>query len=366
MSIRFIAGPDDFLVLRKALREWENMSLRFGEPEALEIIDGLAGNVDEVRRAVTAFVSAVQTVSMFAPQKAVWFRNISFLADNVTGRAAGTAEEVERLQACLETHDAENVDILLSASPVDRRKKFYKWLQNNSNSSFIEPGKDAQAVMDLIQEEAAALGVDFAGDAARILAEKVGSNTRMAIAETRKLATYLGADGGSITPAMVAELVPNSAESDFFEATEAFFSLDLPTTLAAIQRHFFCGHDARPLIASLQNRNRLMIQLKALISGGALPPRISQNSLSAAASRYGEYFGTDGAKSAFNVFSQNPYYLGRLADALRDLSLRDLLHFQDIFRAAFLEIISRPNEQEAVIRAMAISCLSRPAGVRGA
>ncbi|MGC9450897.1 MAG: DNA polymerase III subunit delta [Oceanipulchritudo sp.] len=357
-TFRFIAGADDFLVQRKAREEWEGMAATVSDPHALEIIDGQTGNIEEVGKAVTQFASAVQTVSLFAPEKAVWFRNITFLADSVTGRAQGTLDEIERMQEVLGNYDQGSVRVLLSAAPVDRRKKAYKWFQSNGDSLFIETGKDDQGVKDMIVEEAKISGAHFTGNAAQILIELVAGNPRMALEETRKLTTYLGPDGGSIPPEMVSELVPSVGESDFFEAAEAFYSLDLEWTLEAIHRHFFAGHDARPLISSLQNRNRLLVQLKAMQAGGLIRERVSKAALAEAAERYGSWFEASPAKSSFCVFTQNPWYLSRLAESLKKLSLKHLLEFQSAFRDAFLEIIDRPNEQEAVLRATAIRCLS--------
>jgi DNA polymerase-3 subunit delta len=358
MAFRFIAGADDFLVQRKARGEWEAMAGRVSDPHSLEIIDGQAGNVDEVSKAVSQFTSALQTVSMFAPEKAVWLRSATFLADSVTGRAQGTADAVERLLEVLDGFDDASVQVLISASPVDRRKKAYKWLQAHGESTFIEAGKDEQAAVALAEEEARASGKRFDGNAAAILVALVAGNTRLVLEETRKLVTYLGPEAEEISPQLVAELVPSVGESDFFEAAEAFYSLDLEQALGAVRRHFFAGHDARPLISSLQNRNRLLIQLKALQAGGALRGRVSKSSLEAAAGEHAGAFGDNPAKSSFCVFTQNPWYLGRLADALPRLPLKALLEFQEAFREAFLEIIRRPNEQEAVISALAVRCLA--------
>lgn len=358
MSFRFIAGADDFLVQRKAREEWETLAQEVSDPNAVEVVDGQAGNVDEVTTAVNQFTSAVQTISLFAPEKAVWFRNITFLADSVTGRAQGTAEQVERIQEVLKNNDPTAARILLSASPVDRRKKAYKWFQSNGESTFLEAGKDAGALVEMAKEEARISGAAFTGNAAQILVELTGGSARLTLEETRKLTTYLGKEGGKISPELVAELVPSVGESDFFEAAEAFYSLDLEWAMAAIHRHFFAGHDARPLISSLQNRNRLLIQLKALQQARAIPARVSKAALESAAERYGSYFGEAPGKSSFCVFTQNPWYLGRLADCLNRISLKTLLIFQDTFRECFLEIIDRPGEQEAVLNAMAVKCLS--------
>ncbi|HSH09735.1 MAG TPA: DNA polymerase III subunit delta, partial [Oceanipulchritudo sp.] len=183
-------------------------------------------------------------------------------------------------------------------------------------------------------------------------------STRLALEETRKLTTYLGPAGGAITPELVAELVPSVGDSDFFEAAEAFYSLDLKWALEAIHRHFFAGHDARPLISSLQNRNRLLIQIKAMQASGAIRGRVSQSALEQAAGRYGSFFGEAGKKSSFCILSQNPWYVSRLGECLPRLSLKALFEFQEAFKDAFLEIISRPNEQEDVINAMAVRCLA--------
>ena len=241
---------------------------------------------------------------------------------------------------------------------MDRRKKADKWFHANGDGIFIEAGKDAQAVLDRIREEASISGARFTANAAQILVELTGGNARLALEETRKLTTYLGPEGGDITPALVGELVPSIGESDFFEAAEAFFSLDLQWSLAAVHRHFFDGHDARPLISSLQNRNRLLIQIKALQMGGAIRGGISKSGLEQVGHAYGSYFGDAPAKSSFCLLTQNPWYLGRLSENLSRTSLKALIEFQEAFRDAFMEIISRPNEQEAVIRAMVIRCLS--------
>lgn len=358
MPFRFISGPDDFLVQRTAQDEWKAMAREIDDPNSLEEIDGQAGNLDEVEQAVTRFISAVQTVSMFSPEKAVWLKQVTFLADSVTGRAKGTMEAVERLQEFLGGFDDPAVRILISASPVDRRKKAYKWFHKTGKSTFLEAGKDDEAVRQMIEAEAKGAGKSFTGNAASILIELVAGNTRLALEETRKLITYLADGDASITPRLVAELVPSVGESNFFEAAEAFYSLDLIHTQAAIHRHFFAGHDARPLITSLQNRNRILIQLKSLQMGGAIRGRPGKQAFEQAACDFADSFGDPQRKSSFCIFSQNPWYVGRLAEGIEKLPLKALLEFQEAFREAFLEIISRPQEQEAVMQAVAVRCLS--------
>ena len=77
----------------------------------------------------------------------------------------------------------------------------------------------------------------------------------------------------------------------------------------------------------------------------------------ATAAAYGRHFTGATEKSSFNLFSQNPWYVGKLAGGARLPSLRRLIDNQQEFVRAFEEIIARPNEQEAVLRDMAVRCL---------
>jgi DNA polymerase-3 subunit delta len=202
------------------------------------------------------------------------------------------------------------------------------------------------------------VGATLSPDAARLLLAKVGANTRLLVEEVRKLATYVE-PGETIEDKHVAELTPNVAEGDFFEAAESFFSGDLKWTLAALQRHFFAGGDARPVISALQNRNRILLQIRALVDAGEarLGPR-GLDGLSSAASVHAAKFIGVTEKNSFNLFTQNPWYLGKLAGSAKLPPLRRLIDNQQEFISAFEEIIQRPHEQEEVLREMTVRCLA--------
>ena len=115
------------------------------------------------------------------------------------------------------------------------------------------------------------------------------------------------------------------------------------------------------MLGSLQSRNRLLIQLRVLLDAGAIRlggRGISKSDLESAARTYGHHFGDSEEKSNLNVFTQNPWYLGRLAETANKVSLKKLIDFQIAFTEAFEAIIERPNEQEEVCRELAVRCLS--------
>jgi DNA polymerase-3 subunit delta len=365
----FICGADDFLVGRLGRERFDALVAECGADDfSREIISGFAGNMAEVETAVNRFRDSVRTVPMFGGRRVVWLKDVSFLADTVTGRAEGTLRLVEDLRVVLESNQPAETAVLVTAAPVDRRRSFPKWCEKHADFTLVggEGEGAAEALAGVVLAEARALGVAFEPDALQLLLARIGANTRLLIAETHKLAAYVspapspasGPAAAVITEAHVTELTPNVAQGDFFEAAEAFFSGDLGRTLAALARHFFAGGDARPVLSSLQNRNRLLLQIRALADAGEVRvgPRGLDGLPRASAAHAGHFIGAT-EKSSFNIFSQNPWYLGKLAGAKLP-PLRRLVDNQREFVAAFAEIVARPREQEAVLRDLAVRCLA--------
>lgn len=360
----FVCGPDDFLVNRVGKEFFETLATEAQADDfSREIVSGFANNVDEVGTAVNRFRDAVQTIAMFGGKRVVWFKDVNFLADTVTGRADGTHSQVEALQELLATVNAEDVAVVITAAPVDRRRSFPKWCEANADFTLVGGDSDSasETLAGVVLNEARDWGVTFGEGAAEMLLQKIGTNTRLLTEETRKLATYVG-EGAVIDEATVAELTPNFAEGDFFAAADRFFAGDLTGTLRELQRHFFAGGDARPIISALQNRNRILIQARVLIDSGEL--RMPGNygfdkaAWARAQGNYSRHFGGDTEKSAFNLFTQNQWYAGKLVSGAKLPPLRRLIDNQQEFIRTFEELIGRPHEAEAVLREMAVRCLA--------
>ncbi len=366
----FICGNDDFLVGRIGRERFEVMAAEVGDEFSREILNGFAANAGEVETAVNRFREAVQTISMFGGCRAVWLRDVNFLADTVTGRAESTLKVVGDLQELLSVVNPAETLVLVTAAPIDRRRSFPKWCEKNADFTLVggDAARSSEALAGVAIAEATAIGASFGPGAIELLLARIGPNTRLLVEETRKLATYVlppeaPAEGASevvvIEEAHVAELTPNVAEGEFFETAEAFFSGDLRWTLSALHRHFFSGGDARPVISALQNRNRILLQIRTLLDAGQIRigPR-GLDGLSTAATTHGARFTGATEKSSFNLFTQNPWYLGKLAGGAKLPALRRLIDNQRDLIAAFEEIIRRPKEQEEVLRNLAVRCLT--------
>jgi DNA polymerase-3 subunit delta len=358
----FICGSDDYLVNRLGKERFDDLAKDITDEFSREVLSGFANNVGEVEAAINRFRESVQTISMFGGKRAVWLKDVNFLADTVTGRAESTLKLVEDLQAILAALNPDEVAAVVTAAPIDRRRAFPKWCEKHADFAVVGGDGEgaAQALAGVVLAEADALEVSFGEGAMELLLAKVGPNTRLLIEETHKLASFIG-DGKVIEEAHVAELTPNVAEGDFFEAAEAFFSGDLKWTLKALERHFFSGGDARPIIAALQNRNRILLQIRALIDSGEVklgPRGLDKGGFDRAAATFGRHFIGAGEKSSYNLFTQNPWYLGKLASGAKMPALRRLIDNQQEFIVAFEEIIRRPDEAEEVLREMSVRCLS--------
>src|SRR5512140_3376721 len=176
-NFAFICGPDDFIVNRVGKERFEALATEANADEfSRETVSGFAANVDEVETAVNRFRDAVQTVPMFGGKRVVWFKDVNFLADTVTGRADGTLKQVESLQELLEKVNAADVAIVITAAPVDRRRAFPKWCE--AAADFTLAGGDGEsageALAGVALAEARACGVTFGAGAIELLLQKTG------------------------------------------------------------------------------------------------------------------------------------------------------------------------------------------------
>ena len=93
-----------------------------------EAIDGNADNSEGAYQLCSSAVQSLMTMPMFGGDKVVWLRNVNFLGDDVTGRAQRTEAGVEMLRSMMEKGLPDGIKFLLSADKVDKRRAFWKFL----------------------------------------------------------------------------------------------------------------------------------------------------------------------------------------------------------------------------------------------
>lgn len=364
-AVYFISSDDDFITSSRAREVFDDMCEGIFDDMSKEIIDGAAGNIDDALSALASARMGASTPSLFGERKVVWLKGANFIGEGRLGNSETLREELESFLEFLSALKYENVSLLISASPVDRRKKFFKDLQKIAECEDFQKGKDPVASCVLhIEKEARKFGLKLGAGAAETLALIVGGSARMASQEILKLASY-AAETKSISEKDVVEMVPVFGEGDFFEISNAFYSGDLNAALSALGRYFFTNKNAsaRPVIATIQKQNSILVQLRSMMEAGAISKGVyaqPNGAIERAAPQFEEFFVGASEKSSYNVFSQNAWYAGsKLAPIAGKFSLKKLLDFQMLLIRAFEELISRPGRDEAVLRDFFVRCCSK-------
>jgi DNA polymerase-3 subunit delta len=65
--------------------------------------------------------------------------------------------------------------------------------------------------------------------------------------------------------------------------------------------------------------------------------------------KYQDHFSDPSEKTTLNLFSQNPWFLGRLLPLVQKFSTRRLIDLQSNLITAFEQVLGLPKEQHATI-----------------
>lgn len=340
-SLTFVYGGDDFLVDRRARALFQELSHGSGE-------------IVEEDCPLSEILSSIMTPSLFEESNVLWIREPSFfkkeLADN----------ERTLFQTFLHAASTSpDKTIIISSSSIDKRTRLFKDILAVAQPIEVAASNNADAiaektVLELCREN----HVTISSDALQLLLCKCGPNLRLLEQEIQKLATYIIKRSSEITEDDVRLLVEDSGSGNFFDIVETFFTKPLPDVIAMFDRYFFSNQDPRPLLAALQSRNRLMIQLKTLLNAKKI--RTSYNGISKTDLEHAAqtYYMNDLPKTSYNIFSQNPWYLGKLSMSLAMHPLSQLIQWQREFSQLFLTLLDTRQEPAAIFRSLATRCLS--------
>ena len=237
----------------------------------VEVIDGCVDNADQaVSRAADA-MQALQTLPFFGSEKLVWLKDVNFLADTVTGRAAGTLKALDELKEFLENGGVPpGVKLLVSATEVDKRRSFYKALgklarfevYDKVDTSKAGWEEDAQA---LAMQLAGQVGLRFEPEALELFVLRAGADSRQIQNELAKLDLYLGADRREINTGVVRDLVSKSTTGVIWELSNSILKRDLAGSLQLLDQLLFQGETAVSiLLAAIVPTVRNLVAVKAL------------------------------------------------------------------------------------------------------
>ena len=363
-----IAGKDEFLVEEDAVKFYRAAVKKAGADADSQVISAQITRVEDALQIEREFTEAVSTMSMFGGKKVIWLRNLNWMAGTKQSESADVKESLTHmLELVAKSNDM--VSIIISASPLDGRRKDLQVLKPVANEfivhTFAAPkpweSQGEQTVMQIAKATALLkkLGVKFEPDVPEVLVGRVGESTRMVLMEAEKLAIYVG-PGGTVKARDVLFIVPPFGEGEFFEPIEAFAARDLNWALESLDRYFFNESSCRPLIIALQNRIRLLIQVRSLADSGDVKltaSGIQKGQFEVAVGRHSATFGS-ATKSSANVFSQNSWYLTtQVAPAAFHYTLSELIDLQLACTECF-DISNSAGDEEVAMRALFLRALA--------
>jgi DNA polymerase-3 subunit delta len=190
---------------------------------------------------------------------------------------AAPAKDIETDAATRYTHALEagiprNNILVLLAETVDKRKRLYRYIQENGVilDLSVDPGSSAAAkrdqdkiVQELLHSTLAKYNKDIDSQTIPVFLERVGFHPVAVVMEAEKLALYVG-DRKVITREDVDAIIGRTREEALFELTEAVTSGKLEDGLLIIDHLQASGIHALAILATLRNHIKKLLLVRSL------------------------------------------------------------------------------------------------------
>jgi len=274
-NIHAILGSDEGRVMEAALR----LSKKLCPPDAgdfgLETIVGQADNTEHAVQIVNSTIEALQTLPFFGGEKVVWLQGVNFFGDTQTGKSQGTLDATENLIAVLESGIPSDVQFILSASEIDKRRSFYKKLNKLTKIEIFDKVDISRAgweqeVMSDVERRAQQMNLSFGPGASEQFVLNVGADTRLLNSEMEKLSIYVGDRPATIED--VRAVVASTHAGMIWGIGDALASKDLPLTLQLIDTQLRRGENAIGLLlAAIVPKVRQLLYTRDLLDRHRLP-----------------------------------------------------------------------------------------------
>ena len=190
---------------------------------------------------------------------------------------AAPAKDIETDAATRYTHALEagiprNNILVLLAETVDKRKRLYRYIQENGVilDLSVDPGSSAAAkrdqdkiVQELLHSTLAKYNKDIDSQTIPVFLERVGFHPVAVVMEAEKLALYVG-DRKVITREDVDAIIGRTREEALFELTEAVTSGKLEDGLLIIDHLQASGIHGLAILATLRNHIKKLLLVRSL------------------------------------------------------------------------------------------------------
>lgn len=358
-SVYLIFGEDEYLVSNKAKEIVDTLVPVEDRALGLEIIDGNAENAESARTAISQCEEAIQTLGLFCNRKVVWFRDVSFLCENLIGKSEAVKSRVNQLASLISSGLSAGQVLVITSPKVDKRHAFYKACNKfgkveefRVSEKSYQAEQAAEARLKGMLRDA---DLKMSSEVFALFMEKVGINIRQMVNEVEKLAVFMG-DNKTVSRGDIEAVVCSSRESLAWDLADAFGRRDLARCLKTLRQLMFQKESPIGLIIGLSARVKdLMIFREALdkewlIAGahGGVKWRDLSPEMEVL---FSEGFNKDPRK-------MHPYRAGLLAEQAKGFSLPALLRCQKAAAEAHVKLVSSRMPQHIVLELLLIRMLS--------
>lgn len=228
MPVYVVTGSDEGKVSEEASKLFEKLKPAGSDEFANEIIEGAADNAEHGFTIAAQVAEGLQTMGFFGGDKVVWLKSATFMGSDRTSEAERAKAGVENILETLKAGLPEGVIFLISATAIDKRRAFFKWLAKNAelrSYDKIDVSKEGweDQVATLVERSARDSGLNFTEEALALFVQLAGEETRQISNELEKLDLYLG-ERREITLEDVQIMVPLSRKGVIWEISRAIES----------------------------------------------------------------------------------------------------------------------------------------------
>jgi DNA polymerase-3 subunit delta len=265
-----VIGSDEGLVREEALRLYRELSGGLDDEFTHETIEGQANNAEQADKIIGQTLQALKTYPMFGGDKVVWLRNVSFMGNERTAEVESVISRVEELGNVLRNGLGSGVSFLLSATKIDKRRSFWKFLERDACVAIFEKIDTSREgweedVANLVLEKATHCGLRFEDEAMELFVMQAGEATNQIVNELEKLRLYLG-ERNTVTLADVRVMVPLSRVGVVFETGRALQTGDVNRAIALIDEQLEQGESGVGIMrASIIPTVRNLLMARILI-----------------------------------------------------------------------------------------------------
>lgn len=338
---------------------------------ALEVARELAGDTDDafgldiIREgdevtpadALAQAIQSILTPPFLSGEKTVWLRDFSgFKEEGSKSGGGGLPPLFERLNELLAAGVPDGLNVLLSGTDVDKRRRLYKLCNREGTVETLDKPDITrkhwqQEMARVLREKAEVKGLRLTREATDHLISVIGTHTGAVETELEKLRCYLGQDG-SVSGETAQLLCHGDGETVYWALTDAIGQRDLPGTMNQIEAVLRLEKNpdgaVLGMVLQIATHFRLMLQAKVLTYQVKVPAK----QLSRTVQTWSDDRKVELALQGLEIVGKHPYRCQMVAVQAERFSGRELVDAVIACRDVCLHCVTSGADKRVALESM--------------